>query len=360
MLNTKLIGNKIAEARKRINISQAQLGQRLFISSQAVGKWERGESMPDIITLNRLAEILVVDLNYFSESFHSGETIITPVESLIKESEELPSEKQKKEINWDMSRGNWVDADFSGLKNLHDKFSSSNMQKCLFIGSDLSELLLKGNNIDSCDFSNSDISNSQIQGSNLVNNIFKNSSLKEAEFSKSYIENCDFSGTNLTGVNLVKSNYADSCDFSNSDISNSHILSSGLANSIFKNCLLKETEFLKSYIKGCDFSEANFTGVEFKSGTFLKNTIENAVWNRTSFIEMQIDDIVFDGTFENCYFENCSFNRVTFQNSTLRNTFFKNNNLKKVRFIDCETDRMTYEFLKNGKADLTGIKLLAS
>ena len=67
MVNFKMIGNKIAEARKKINISQAQLAQRLFISSQAVGKWERGESMPDIITFNRLAEILGVDLNYFSE-----------------------------------------------------------------------------------------------------------------------------------------------------------------------------------------------------------------------------------------------------------------------------------------------------
>ena len=74
MLNTKMIGNKITEARKKINISQAQLAQRLFISSQAVGKWERGESMPDITTFNRLAEILGVDLNYFSENFQSEAT----------------------------------------------------------------------------------------------------------------------------------------------------------------------------------------------------------------------------------------------------------------------------------------------
>lgn len=69
MLSTQKIGNKIAEARKKMNISQAQLAQRLFISPQAVGKWERGESMPDITTFNALAEILNVDLNYFSESF---------------------------------------------------------------------------------------------------------------------------------------------------------------------------------------------------------------------------------------------------------------------------------------------------
>src|SRR6185312_6785405 len=73
MLNTKTIGNRIAEARKKKNISQAELAGFLFISPQAVGKWERGESAPDIITMNRLAEILGVDLNYFSESFASAD-----------------------------------------------------------------------------------------------------------------------------------------------------------------------------------------------------------------------------------------------------------------------------------------------
>ena len=295
MLNTKMIGNKIAEARKKINISQAQLAERLFISSQAVGKWERGESMPDIITFNRLAEILGVDLNYFSENFQSVATEMTPVEFSEKQSAELPSGKQKKKLSWDMSRGNWVDADFSGLKNLHEKFSSSNMQRCKFIGSDLSGLLLKSNNVDSCDFSGSDFSSSHIQNSNLVNNLFKDCSLKETEFSGSNIDGCDFSGANFTG-----------------------------------------TEFSESYIIGCDFSGADFTGVIFKSGGFQKNTIANAVWNRTSFIDMWIADIVFDGTLEDCYFENCAFKKVTFQNATLINTFFKNKSLKRIRFIDCQ------------------------
>jgi uncharacterized protein YjbI with pentapeptide repeats len=258
--------------------------------------------MPDIITFNRLAEILGVDLNYFSESFQSAATEsdsyrMAPVEALVKHSAELPSAKQKKKLNWDMSRGNWVDADFSGLKNLYEKFSSANMRRCLFIGSDMSGLLLKSNNVDSCDFSGSDFSSSHIQNSNLSDNLFK-------------------------------------------------------------NCSLKKTEFSESYIHGCDFTGADFTGVVVKSGGFEKNTFADAVWSRTSFIDTQIADIVFAGTLEDCYFENCLFTRVTFQNSTLINTFFKNKSLKRIRFIDCQADRMTYEFLKNGKADLTGMTLL--
>ncbi|MGE5431859.1 MAG: pentapeptide repeat-containing protein [Syntrophomonadaceae bacterium] len=61
---------------------------------------------------------------------------------------------------------------------------------------------------------------------------------------------------------------------------------------------------------------------------------------------------------EDCYFENCKFTRVTFRNAALMNTFFKNTDLKRIRFIDCNADRLTYEFLKAGKAALSGIPLL--
>lgn len=300
MSKSNSIGNKITEARKKINISQAQLADRLFISPQAVGKWERGESMPDIITLDRLAEILSVDLNYFSENFQSVASEVTSDKPLIEQSAELPSENQKNKLRWDMSSSNLVDNDFSGLKNLHEKFGSSNIQRCKFIGSDLSGLLLKSNNIDNCDFSSSNISGSHIHRSNIGNNLFKGCSLKEAEFSE-------------------------------------------------------------SNISGCDFSSTDFTGASFKSSNFLKNTIANAVWNHTSFIGIKFDDMVFDGTLKDCYFENCSFYRVTFQNATLINTFFKNNNrMKRIQFIECKADKMTYAFLKNEKADLSGITLLTT
>ena len=294
-----MIGNKIAEARKKINISQAQLAQHLFISSQAVGKWERGESMPDITTFNRLAKILGVDLNYFSENFQSLTTETTSDDSLVKQSAELPSGNKKNKLCWNMSSGNWVDADFSGLKNLQEKFSSSNMKNCMFVGSIMSGLLLNSNNIDGCNFTNSDLSNSQIQSSNLGNNVFKNCSLKEAEFSK-------------------------------------------------------------SNINACDFSEVDFTKTTFKSSNFMKNTIVNAKWNSTSFFEMQIQDIVFEGTMDDCFFENCVFYGVKFQNATLINTFFKNNKkFKRVQFIDCKVDKITYAFLKSNQANLTGITMLS-
>ncbi|NNU33543.1 helix-turn-helix domain-containing protein [Mucilaginibacter sp. S1162] len=156
-METKTIGSKIAKARQQINLSQAQLAVRLFISPQAVGKWERGESMPDIITLNRLAEITGVDLNYFSDNTRPA----TGDAAAGQPATPMPEKK----LSWDMSNGKWVDADFSGLNNLHEKFSSSNMQRCKFAGSAMQGLLLKSNHVESCDFSASDLSNARIQGS---------------------------------------------------------------------------------------------------------------------------------------------------------------------------------------------------
>lgn len=323
MLKTKLIGGKIAEARKKMNLSQAQLAQRLFISPQAVGKWERGESFPDILTFSRLAQIFGVDLNYFSENFPSvapdSESLRMPSDEPMPSAMPLPSEKQQRKLGWDMSRGNWTDADFSGLKNLQDKFSSSNIQRCRFIGSDLSGLLLKSNNIDRCDFSRSDLSNSHIQNSNLGHSVFSECALKAAEFSGSNLDGCDFSGADLSG-----------------------------------------TTFSGSFVMGCDFTGADFSEALFKAGGFEHNPIAQAVWNRTTFEAMYIANVVFEGTLEECAFQNCAFKKVTFQNATLTNTFFKNKSLKQLRFVDCQVDRMTYAFLKNGKADLSGVTLLAT
>lgn len=57
------IGANIAAYRKRLSMTQAALGEKLNYSDKAVSKWERGESVPDVITLMSLAEHLGVTVN---------------------------------------------------------------------------------------------------------------------------------------------------------------------------------------------------------------------------------------------------------------------------------------------------------
>ncbi len=54
----KEIGNHIARLRKSKGLTQNELGERLYVSFQAVPKWERGECMPDISLLADLAAVL--------------------------------------------------------------------------------------------------------------------------------------------------------------------------------------------------------------------------------------------------------------------------------------------------------------
>lgn len=58
MVDNKLVGKQIALLRTGKGITQSELGERLGVSFQAVSKWERGETLPDVGILIELADIL--------------------------------------------------------------------------------------------------------------------------------------------------------------------------------------------------------------------------------------------------------------------------------------------------------------
>jgi uncharacterized protein YjbI with pentapeptide repeats/DNA-binding XRE family transcriptional regulator len=315
-METKIIGNKISEARKKLNMSQAQLAESLFISPQAVGKWERGESMPDITTFGRLAKILGVDLNYFSANAYQAENngLGHDPSSEYPEANPDPSAKLDLSANSDlpansardnkkrpvrnMSTNAWKDVDFSGLNNIKETVNSANFQNCKFLGSDLAGLIWKNDVLHLCDFSRSDL--------NL----------------------CRFQGSNLEGAR-------------------------------FNGCSLVEANFSASTLKGCDFERADLTGTFFNFSTISKIRTQDAILNGTAFKDSQIEEVVFEGSMENCHFEKCGFKKVEFRDASLINTFFKyNNNLKKVVFTNCKVDSLTYAFLKSDKANTEGLTLI--
>lgn len=57
------IGANIAAQRKKAGLTQAGLAEKLNYSDKAVSKWERGESMPDVLTLMQLAEQFEITVN---------------------------------------------------------------------------------------------------------------------------------------------------------------------------------------------------------------------------------------------------------------------------------------------------------
>ncbi|MFI3329328.1 MAG: helix-turn-helix transcriptional regulator [bacterium] len=60
------IGKIIYELRKENNLTQAQLGNDLNVTYQAVSKWENGTSSPDFETIVKISKLFNVSLDYFT------------------------------------------------------------------------------------------------------------------------------------------------------------------------------------------------------------------------------------------------------------------------------------------------------
>ena len=59
----ELLGNKIQMLRKNKNLSQQELAEKLSVSSQAVSKWERNLSTPDISMLPVIARFFGITMD---------------------------------------------------------------------------------------------------------------------------------------------------------------------------------------------------------------------------------------------------------------------------------------------------------
>lgn len=62
-MNQLATGMFIARKRKELNLTQAQLAERLGISSKSVSKWERGKCMPDYGIVNELCDALGITVS---------------------------------------------------------------------------------------------------------------------------------------------------------------------------------------------------------------------------------------------------------------------------------------------------------
>lgn len=58
------LGNKIADRRKEIGLTQVELAEKMMVTRQTVSRWEAGSVLPDIEKITQLAEILQVSCDY--------------------------------------------------------------------------------------------------------------------------------------------------------------------------------------------------------------------------------------------------------------------------------------------------------
>lgn len=89
---------RIAELRKAKGISQEKLAELLYTSRQAVSKWERGESYPDVDRLKDLAVIFGVSLDYLLMHDIASSSVEILIERMERAQASFTEEVTPKEI----------------------------------------------------------------------------------------------------------------------------------------------------------------------------------------------------------------------------------------------------------------------
>jgi transcriptional regulator with XRE-family HTH domain len=64
------IAKNIAALRQASRMTQLELAEKLNYSDKAISKWERGESIPDVLVLKSIADLFGVSLDYLLEADH--------------------------------------------------------------------------------------------------------------------------------------------------------------------------------------------------------------------------------------------------------------------------------------------------
>ena len=65
----RIVAQRLTAYRKRANTTQAELAERINYSDKSVSKWERGDGLPDLLVLCRLAELYEIPVDEF---LHEG------------------------------------------------------------------------------------------------------------------------------------------------------------------------------------------------------------------------------------------------------------------------------------------------
>lgn len=92
------LGNRIAQCRKKLGLTQEALAQRLDVTNQAVSKWESDQCCPDISLLPRMADIFGLTLDELFGRAAPAQTASQPEPETVFEQE--PPRQEESRRSW--------------------------------------------------------------------------------------------------------------------------------------------------------------------------------------------------------------------------------------------------------------------
>ena len=66
-----IVAKNISELRQASGMTQIDLAEKLNYTDKAISKWERGESLPDVAVLCRIADLFGVSLDFLAREEHT-------------------------------------------------------------------------------------------------------------------------------------------------------------------------------------------------------------------------------------------------------------------------------------------------
>ena len=79
----QIIATNITTLRKEKNLTQLEFANELNYSDKAISKWERAESIPDVVVLKQIADLFGVTVDYLLNEHSKNEKLIV-IEDKIK------------------------------------------------------------------------------------------------------------------------------------------------------------------------------------------------------------------------------------------------------------------------------------
>lgn len=67
----EIVSKNLVDIRKQNGLTQVELGKKLNYSDKAISRWEKGEVLPDLETLQTISKIYGVSISYFFETHNN-------------------------------------------------------------------------------------------------------------------------------------------------------------------------------------------------------------------------------------------------------------------------------------------------
>lgn len=266
-INREILTKNLINIRKQHKLTQTDIASQLGITQQAYAKWESGDVIPDILLLDKLADIYQCPVTDLIKNYDKEKEII---------------DNTNKNLKKIYHHNKFVGLDFSSMKITHvfkhNYIVNCNFKETEFLASGFNGCqVTKLTNLENTKFNSSVIKHCNFNWANFKNSNFHLVNLKTSNF-----KNVDFSGSvinesYLYRSNLIKSQFNDvkldkfvlkssnssQCEFKNTVFSNSEIIESNFRKTNFTNCVFRETFFKSCHLRGATFTKCKFDRISY-------------------------------------------------------------------------------------------------